>query len=90
MQLEEMPINQNLSGHAYLAVTMRKPENPDDLKMGKVVIRKPGNCNHVAFICTVCAPTWNWDYKLMFDRTAGGRALKARLPEGWENGRIPD
>jgi len=80
----EMPNNVAVSGHAYLSAAMRQPDSDDDLKLVKLPLAKPQNCDHTAKVCKKCVHQWNWDYKIFLERTAGGRRLKTELPEGWE------
>jgi hypothetical protein len=44
------------------------------------MIAKPRYCGHVNRICVDCYDGWH-DYELLWARTVGGRAMRARLIE---------
>ena len=61
----------NLSSNSYVATRVRGEE--DWLPL---VIRTPARCEDHT-VCLWCLEAWMWDYEFAFDRTAGGRRLKA-------------
>jgi hypothetical protein len=44
-----------------------------------VRIRTPRRCDHSQTVCLECAESWMFDWVLYFDRTEGGRLLRAAL-----------
>jgi len=66
-----------LSGHSY--VPMRLKEDAPTVEPTPTRIRK--RCEHQTTICVTCAPEWDTDYVIFWDRTAGGRELKGKLQE---------
>jgi hypothetical protein len=64
-----------ISGLIYVSVHM-KTDPPGTL--GKILIAKPQNCGHVNRICVNCYDGWA-DYDILWERTAGGRRLKAEI-----------
>lgn len=65
-----------ISGNNYV------PGHLGDEKLYPIVIRTTNRCDHMATICVKCAGQWQWDWTLVFDRTAGGRRLQAALASG--------
>ncbi|MGI5214829.1 hypothetical protein [Plantactinospora sp. CA-290183] len=69
------------SGHTYVATVIRQPEDKGegDSKLQKVAIASTKLCGHINRICAICAPSWEQDWVILYDRTEGGRLLKSRL-----------
>ena len=44
-----------------------------------VPVRKPRRCDHGETVCLECAEVWMYDWVFYFDRTIGGRRLRAGL-----------
>lgn len=66
-----------LSGHQY--VPMRMKDDTDDQPVAPTKIASERRCEHETTVCLNCLPSWEADYDVFFDRTAGGRNLKARV-----------
>lgn len=72
----------DLSGTSYVVVLMK-----GEHRGGRVIIAKPKNCDHGETICTggvndggvSCADSWQFDYSILWSRTAGGRRLITEL-----------
>lgn len=64
----------NWSGSSYVASRLKGGG-----ELGKIIIASPKLCGHINRICVHCAGLWEWDYHLLWDRTAAGRALAERL-----------
>lgn len=75
---ENKEVAGNWSGSSYVAVHMH--EDPPG-SLGRVMIAQPGRCGHVNRICMDCFDLWQIDYELVWDRTGGGRKMRARLIE---------
>ena len=44
-----------------------------------IPIRTVNRCDHCETVCAKCAEVWMYDWKFYFDRTIGGRRLRAGL-----------
>ena len=73
---EETPKDAQLSGYSYVPAMM-KVDHPGT-KPDRIQVRTSRLCNHVAFVCSECLSVWEYDWTFFFDRTAGGRRLKAQ------------
>jgi hypothetical protein len=66
-----------ISGNHYVVVQITRPEPGTFEKPGRVPVRSAENCDHGVSICTLpkCINGWQWDYDILFGRTAAGRKL---------------
>lgn len=72
----EVPADQSLAGVSYVSARMTsEPGRSYD----KLVIAEPALCGHTNRICPTCAHLWAADYEMFWQRTAGGRRLKAAI-----------
>jgi hypothetical protein len=76
-----------LSGNSYVSIlspetTAYDSEGRPNLvraRVGRLLIRRPVQCYHGITICEQCAASWEWDYRVYYERTAGGRRLAMRM-----------
>jgi hypothetical protein len=68
--LKEWPRDYRPSGNSYLAAWF-------DGKPEVIRVLNEVRCDHVSSACTACVYQWEWDYEVLYDRTAAGRRLKA-------------
>ncbi|MFF2085430.1 hypothetical protein ACFVVM_16775 [Nocardia sp. NPDC058176] len=62
-----------LSGNAYVSVQLRDTDEAP----GRVwLVMRPDKCNHGITICPDCAESWELDYLVNYEYTAGGRRLR--------------
>lgn len=66
------------SGHSYVVVLMNGESRPGRVK----VVADSGHCDHVETICLgnvrdgqACVDSWQYDYSILWSRTAAGRKL---------------
>jgi hypothetical protein len=71
----------SLSGSTYLAVLLG-----DEKRAGRVLIKHPDKCDHGTTICggkhedgKPCVESWQYDFSILWSRTAGGRKLLTEL-----------
>jgi hypothetical protein len=74
-----------LSGRGYVVGELNTSYRDADgarvpgLERVPVRIRTPRRCDHSQTVCPECAESWMFDWVLYFDRTEGGRLLRAAL-----------
>ncbi|MDQ2816513.1 MAG: hypothetical protein M3Z75_32930 [Actinomycetota bacterium] len=74
-----------LSGNCYVVAELDTSHRDADgkrvpgLERVPVRIRTPRRCDHCETVCVECAESWMFDWVFYFDRTAGGRRLRAGL-----------
>jgi hypothetical protein len=71
---KEVPKDRQLSGFSYVHAIFK-----EDGKHTKIMISTEVLCGHQNRVCANCVSMWMQDYDLVFERTAGGRALKERM-----------
>jgi len=64
-----------LSGSTYVSIRLRGEDHLGRSAIGRLLIRDPLYCAHGVTICVECADSWEIDYSVYYDRTAGGRRL---------------
>lgn len=72
---DEEPYTSNLSGNSYVSARLRH----EPAELTKLRIRAERTCGHLHTICLACARIWDQDWHLFWDRTGGGRTLKAAI-----------
>jgi len=74
-----------LSGNGYVVAELDTSHRDANgklvpgLERVPVRIRTPRRCDHCETVCVECAESWMFDWVFYFDRTAGGRLLRAGL-----------
>jgi hypothetical protein len=74
-------VETRMSGNAYVPTILKETDELLE-KPRPTKILQARNCGHVATICTDCAHEWERDFKVLYERTAGGRLLKATKKPG--------
>jgi len=72
---DDQPYVSNLSGNSYVAARLKT----DGRDFVKLRIRSARTCGHLHTICVSCARIWDQDWHLLWERTGGGRNLKAAI-----------